>query len=291
MRQVLGLAMLMSIVAAASAVADEPAERLDHLQRALAAHQRMYDYAVARGLTPSAARQAAWEAFGPAVEAAAKDPAQLDAAEAALRAVEATLPDESRRLLFLNRIAEWTAAAPLLRNHAKEAKFVDQQAQLARQVSDPRTELTGIEEEADQLWGEAAVFDLPYQPGLGVNGFGRFGWRNSNGTLCDNVAFESIKTTTQEQQLGRIAAGDLEMSSAGAVLSFAETAIHLAFAPALIGNVADRGRGPNWIGAQVGNVHMTLQRPSTRFDAPEADFAFRLEGTALDRSFIGFVSS
>lgn len=291
MRQVLGLAMLMSIVAAASAVADEPAERLDHLQRALAAHQRMYDYAVARGLTPSPARQAAWEAFGPAVEAAGTDPAQLDAAEAALRAVEATLPDESRRLLFLNRIAEWTAAAPLFRDHEKESQFVDRMAEFVRGVSDPRTELTGIEEEADQLWGEAGLFDLPYQPGLGVNGFGRFGWQNSSGTLCDNVAFESIKTTTQEQQLGRISAGDLEMTSAGAVLSFAETAIRLAFAPAVAGNVADHGRGPNWIGTQAGNVHMTLQRPSTRFDASEANFAFQLDGTAFDRSFIGFVSS
>ncbi len=155
-------------------------------------------------------------------------------------------------------------------------------------------------EEAKTLLQLPAAERSLWKPGVSTTSFGRFGWRASDGLLCDSVAFESIKTTTTEIELGRVPSADRQISTLGCDMSFQETSISLAVAPPDVKNIQARVKSVNWIGKvlalssaeqkDLGTVATTLQRPATRFDYPGPGAAFKIGGIVPEKSTIGYMS-
>jgi hypothetical protein len=156
-------------------------------------------------------------------------------------------------------------------------------------------------EEAKTLLSLPAAERAYWKPGVSTTSFGRFGWRATDGLLCDSVAFESIKTTATEIELGRVPNADRQISTLGCDISFQETSIGLAVAPPDVKNIQARVKSVNWIGKvlalssaeqkDLGTVATTLQRPATRFDYTGPGAAFKIGGINLEKSTVGYMSS
>jgi hypothetical protein len=139
-----------------------------------------------------------------------------------------------------------------------------------------------------------------WKPGVSTLSFGRFGWRATDGLLCDSVAFESIKTTDKDVELGRVPSADRQISTLGCDVSFQETSITLAVAPPGVKNIQAKVKSVNWIGKvlalssaeqkDLGTVATTLQRPATRFDYTAPGVMFKIGGATPEKSTVGYMS-
>ncbi len=156
-------------------------------------------------------------------------------------------------------------------------------------------------EEAKTLLLLPAAERSQWKPGVSTTSFGRFGWRATDGLLCDSVAFESIKTTATDIELGRVPSADRQISTLGCDMSFQETSISLAVTPPGVKSIQARVKGVNWIGKvltlssqekkDLGLVLTTLQRPATRFDYLTPGVTFKTGGIIPEKSTVGYVSA
>ncbi|MBN1553545.1 MAG: hypothetical protein JXA11_02285 [Phycisphaerae bacterium] len=124
-------------------------------------------------------------------------------------------------------------------------------------------------------------------PGVSSVSIGRFGFKLSDGLLCENVSFETVETSEELKKLGRVGYDDRKISPLGCDISFPETRISLSVGPRGVKNVSARKQDVNWIGKTIaistpehpnlGVVRTTLQRPATRFTfaSPSVDCPLR----------------
>jgi len=220
----------------ARAAEDKTGEQIREFNRALVYHQRFLDDARSK-VTVDPAREKALAAFRISVEPLAK----------------LTGPELTKQLDRCQKDLE-----------AIESFLPVEGDRIAR---------TEAEEEAKTL---AALNPGPgWNMGVSVLSFGRFGWNTTDGLLCDTVAFESRKTTKEDEQLGRVPSADLQISDLGCDVTFPETNLRLSLAPAGAKALKARVADISWIGKHfildadaqkdVGQVYTSLQRPATRF--------------------------
>lgn len=280
--------VMMWATCAGIVMADAAAERtarIGELNNAATYHEQFVMDAKSR-VAVDAARQASVaelrksvNALNDAVQAKASEPrivTVIDAAEKSLLAAERCLLDEGIRVAWSERLEQLATVLPLITDPARRSEVTKELNDVAAQVKSAPTASDALNSRIEGLFEKVTLAANGWQPGVSTLSFGRFGREKTDGLLCDTVAFNSIQTDAESQQLGRVTTGDHEISTAGCDMTFPEVGVTLSIVPSDLTTVNAKVASTNWIGKtltltsaqgqQVGSISTTLQRVATRFD-------------------------
>ncbi len=204
-------------------MADDKAvkEQFDTLDRALKQQTALFNDAQNK-LVITQDRIKAFERFRtfmndghPASEAKAKE------AEKLLRHLELYVGSEGMRLELLDDINN-------LKNVSEDPVTIEKLEKLYQELKNGNISY-GDARKSFTATADAALANNTWRPGAGMTGFGRFGWRKSDGMLCDNLGLENITVTAKEIELGRLSGNDMQVKDGFCQLSFPEITLSMNF--------------------------------------------------------------